>query len=984
MNASRVAAALCLLLLWPGGAGAQEAVRPVPLTTWAAIVAEDLRSSPVADLVSFGLATDSGLTLVDREHLDLLAKELSLWGLTDPSATSERIKAGRLLKADVLVILGRQSADGKEFVRMTICECRSGARLAVDCVALADGRADQAAATILADIRRCRTRFADGVTQVFGVPPFVSRSLTHQYDHLQRGYAELLAEALGNRKGTAVIEVEEARQIAREAALAGEGDLKRLVPVFVEGEYEVALTPAAETERPVTFRVKLTGADGKGRSLPEQVVRLSEAPDYVGGQLASLVTGLEQDTQAMSVDDQVRALIARAEAFAALGNLPLSTGLREAALLIRDDPAGRKVLLQEYMKDIAGHKPYPQELAAEPDRWQQEGERCFAVWHVAMSHVEYLIRNRQTTAEQAAGMALHLIWQAHRTATADIGLRAAPDAEKARKRFIREVVPLWFADLQPPVSAMYYLRDYLGGMVVHHLDGESWQAEDLEMLADLMENVLPVSNYVVIQLERVAPLYRGGFTREQYLRFLDRVAAMNRPADSMAARYGKLRFLYSERFAEKKPAADLLRDTEALLAEIYQHPDIARYSLPLPTAVKHLAIEIRDGLAPGKSTAFVSNATGHPEENTPTRVRFEEVPMKLQTLDGRTLPADSFAWPMVKGSWWRQLRRMTSCGDGLDVFCASGAVVAQRKAGLLEEWFVDDTAHFDEVPWDGRNVWIATRHAGLWVVSPDGKVLAKVGEADGLPPCDLRAVVHPLEPGKVCAIGTFGPQRRAWCAIAQWSAAGPKVNVFHQATKTLLVTDEQTNRAEPDLAFLPGWTCPYRLAGRPSLLVGRIGHTEATRQRPLVIDLETLKVSVFPRALATVESGGVHELNNYCGAYYAHEDSLLESARTLTVYAPSDKSHASALGVVQSHDQYDHSFGFYRWLLLYDGWVHAPGNPWMRFHAKTLAPEQLTPQAFYDHPPIRYFGVSAHQGLIGWTESQKFYRVVIDLGPPPP
>src|SRR5262249_37947381 len=151
---------------------------------------------------------------------------------------------------------------------------------------------------------------------------------------------------------------------------------------------------------------------------------------------------------------------------------------------------------------------------------------------------------------------------------------------------------------------------------------------------------------------------------------------------------------------------------------------------------------------------------------------------------------------------------------GLDVFWNNGAVAFMKEKGLLEEIVVDPRPVVDDVKWDGVCVWIATRKEGLWVVSRAGKVLARIGAKEGLPPCEHRIVLLPLAVGKVCAVGSTGEHGHTWCAmVTQPESGAAKIDVFHRAGRVWASEDEGKEEAysrDPAIAFHPQWMHLYR------------------------------------------------------------------------------------------------------------------------------------------------------------------------------
>ena len=308
------------------------------LRTWAVLSSPDLRSSGLEDQVIAGLSRDQATMLVDREHLDLVAKELSLGGMLKSSGTGLRQQAGKIVKADALVLLSRETAAGKDVVRLVICECHCGARLRVDYIPLDSGKAESAAAQIHAAIQETRRHFPQGLRWVFGVPPFVSRTLTHDYDYLQCGYSALLAKALSLQPGAAVIEVEEAQQIAREIGLTDGRDVDRLVPLLVEGEFAVP-NGAGQGERRIEFTIRVRRASTAAPRELRDTVPLATAARYITMDLPPriLKTSGAESGGVFSAEEQFRWLSERADAFAMLGFWDHAVGLREAALLLKPD-----------------------------------------------------------------------------------------------------------------------------------------------------------------------------------------------------------------------------------------------------------------------------------------------------------------------------------------------------------------------------------------------------------------------------------------------------------------------------------------------------------------------------------------------------------------------------------------------------------------------------------------------------------------------
>ena len=200
------------------------------------LTAPELRDSGLSDLLTADLLCQS-FELVEREQLVAITKEIELSKLLSPEVSSQRLKVGQLVRADALVLLSSVEQDGKKSVKLVVCECRYGSRLKLEQFELAVDRLDQVVSNIAAEIERTRTKFARGVEQIIAVSPFLSKSLTHEFDHLQFGLAGLLGQALSEQPGTAVLEIEEARAIGIELERTGGNIQDRIVPTLIEAEF---------------------------------------------------------------------------------------------------------------------------------------------------------------------------------------------------------------------------------------------------------------------------------------------------------------------------------------------------------------------------------------------------------------------------------------------------------------------------------------------------------------------------------------------------------------------------------------------------------------------------------------------------------------------------------------------------------------------------------------------------------------------------
>ena len=139
----------CALLSAP--AAADDALR-----RWAIVAADEVRQSGLADLLIAEATKLPAIELVERDELDRVANELAISSLVAPDGVAGRAKAGRLLRADALLLLSPAAGDPAGTLRLVICECRQGARLAAVDIARQSVSVEDSARLAAAEIARVR------------------------------------------------------------------------------------------------------------------------------------------------------------------------------------------------------------------------------------------------------------------------------------------------------------------------------------------------------------------------------------------------------------------------------------------------------------------------------------------------------------------------------------------------------------------------------------------------------------------------------------------------------------------------------------------------------------------------------------------------------------------------------------------------------------------------------------------------------------
>lgn len=968
-------------------------------STWAVVATGAPRQAGVADLLTAELSRQVDIQLVEREKLSLATDELDLARAVAAAGSEERLKLGRILGADALVCLaGEQSGpapDGtrREGVRLVICETRNGVRLHKAWFPF-DGAA---APDLVRDVARLavetRERFRDGVKGIVAVPPFICRNLTHEQDHLQGGCAAVVETALAGLPGVAVVEFEEARSIGRELELAGTDVTGRLAPLFVEGQFE-SRRATDGTGTLFSITIGIAGADVPPIAL--QDADAAALQTFLGETLPGKVAALlGTPNLAFPAQEQFSRLAARAEMLASIGCLAEAIPLREASLLV--DPQAsdqRRTLINEVKAlvsdDWAARKMRVRNPSAPGTPRSPEASATMAVRN--LDHLEHLIRNRRLSVDQALGF---FPWS--ELVLAD---HESPEKAAAVRRFLVDTYPL-IVQLEPAFE-----RDK-PGMPVDEFRRDSvyqfWQGTlfreaasrfaretkglrnaDLEFLLDLARRVArsapppwlperPIGGGLVGIVKEIAtgelPLDES-CTEAEYLEFLEGVARSPNPRDAASGRLG--RFWWRWRTAQPRgPIDPWLAEANTLAtqwAELFPPGVIRKYALiVVENAHQQLGIQVEPihwSLPVQEARVLAPSAA-----DMPAYVPLE-MEVRNRAPDGSFTPAG----PLPPHAAIRP------CGPDLDMAWVpqGNRVWAQRRKGVFEEFWSSGSGCVHDVAWDGEHVWIATAEPVITVLSPEGAVIARVGEAQGLPPADRGLLVHAVSKDTVCAIGSFGPQQRAWCALVHRDGQAGRVHVFHEARRVPgpSATQRQGPMHDPAWAFVPAWVHERQIGDRRELVVGRQPHVQAEdvlnvllKHEHLVVDLGTLGVSVQecpdPYALngpaiephflpgGTALVGTLHVAAR--GTRFpngAEQRTLIEPLPWALAFPP-------------------------RWLAC-AGAIWLPGASWYRVDPATLEVRRLGP-GLAQH--VRY-AVSSHYGIVCFGQDRLYRIDTTKLGVP--
>ena len=1020
--------------------------------TLAILCSGDARATGIGDRAAAALSGVDGVRLVERERLDVIAREFEVSMFSENGRPSDRVRLGQLAGADELVLLSLFGTVKDRWLKMVVTDCRTGTRLRTETFEFGKTQAFEVPGRIRDAVVEIQKAYPLGVTKVVGVAPFVSRNLTHDYDSLQSRFAHLLQLSLTASPGVAAIETEEALALRNEQGLASPEGVERVVPVLVDGEFLVDARSKPDAPQ-ITFTVRISRSTSPAESVQRGPIPLADAGAFLSGELLQRIFGEGPGgATPVSQERQFGWLTERADKLSQLGFWTDATGLREAALMMRpDDVTQRLKQIDDYeritrsrMPDIWAMNPVdfddPPSLRAAQLRADAYATR--------LSHLEYLIRNRSIPVDRAVRLADHALRDRPATAgcldTANgryrvFGEEQLAVAEVAKEQFILQVMPVLWAWIEANPGDKSMLMDEWRIAVVYaavmRLDHAYWKKEDLGFIRQVLTQVLP--DLTPLETEMGCLLSSHGYrdkinapaepvaTDEDWLNLL---GELDRSGSKMCRLYARDARIVSVYVSRGSKTQDELQQLEAkmdsLLADHAAMPyldsareshtqeqmylwlrdarddvdrQLTRMEAPTPAApAAQQAPASNDGQGRAPQAAARSDgrngspkparllqwadteSADHENAITPAQqaapanndlggARFEDLDLKIRRRNGQIIPANGVRYH-DRGGWWG-LTNVVACGANLDVWWQAGAILFMRDKGFLDEVFVDDTAYFGDVRWDGKMVWIATRNAGVWVVKPDGTIATRFNSESGLPPADEGIVVLPLSGGRAIAVGSFGQLQRAWCALLDCNGpGGGSVDVFHEARRVARREDAEADLEQSTaLCFSPCWLHNYEAKdGSRSILVGRDG---AGRNRPLQIDPVTLEVGVFGRQLKT--SADLYSKD----CHFSRAGFLLGAAddRGVLLYPPpgdrfDDGTEVKVLcrGRIAEPEL----------VLAFGGQIYAPGASWQRIDPQTWKPKPLDPvrKPMQEIPQRRLFGVSAHYGLVAWANNA-FYRI---------
>lgn len=295
----------------------------------------DVDRSSQGALLEARLLSHDAARWLERTEIDQVLREQKLESLFNPGAAAGRCSLGKLLKADLLILLRRRT-DPKPHFSLVVCQTATGLRLCVESLAVTDKPAEAAAALERIALRGIR-KHTEKVREICAIPPFVSQDLTRDHDHLKAAYAKLIEQALLSSPGLLVVEFEEAQAVAKELRLTAE-TVRRPLPLYVLGEYRHTGRGDARTVR---VGVKIVRGDSELATLSKTNLSPQAATQFVRQECVAALRQVigERPQKNSAAEIEAEQLAERAEVFLKLGEWQESLALIEASLLLQPGQA---------------------------------------------------------------------------------------------------------------------------------------------------------------------------------------------------------------------------------------------------------------------------------------------------------------------------------------------------------------------------------------------------------------------------------------------------------------------------------------------------------------------------------------------------------------------------------------------------------------------------------------------------------------------
>lgn|GEM_PF-1631817 len=328
------------------------------------------------ELIQINLTSRDDLTLIERDEIQAVLQEQTLSRAFAADGVGARVQLGKLLRADIMVLFRPLSGE-HDGMQMVACETKRGLRLAVDTIHVKKEidpvleAVTQRIADVVAKAQRKDAR-------ICAVPPFVSKDLSYEHDHLKRAYAGLIEQMLLRSGDWHLVELDEAAAIQQEMNLAdGNAAVQRDLPLYLFGSFR---NTGSNEDRRITIQLAVRRGPTELASTSSRPIDPADAPRFVFQTAAALLAdAADMKFAATDPNTEIVQLNARADVFARIGNRGEAINLYQASLLL--NPKQPSVHLKLVML-IADH------VTRMTDR-----RAALTLWRRGCDHLVYILRN---------------------------------------------------------------------------------------------------------------------------------------------------------------------------------------------------------------------------------------------------------------------------------------------------------------------------------------------------------------------------------------------------------------------------------------------------------------------------------------------------------------------------------------------------------------------------------------------------------------
>lgn len=999
-----------------------------PFRRCAVIADEAVRRTGVSDLVTSELLAGEKLQLVEREQLDSVLQEIELSQLHRAAHAYERTQTGRLLKADALILISQGKHQQTQFLRVVICDCQSGARLSSEQFEYSTDETASLAVRVGAFVLDTLRRFPRGVENLVTVSPFLSKNFTHQHDGLQNACSAWLSETLTRQSGLAVLELKEARAIYQEQALTGERGANIRRPLFIEGEFATALED--DSPHPTT-QLSIIARDGESvvLTLKSESLRHDKLSDWLEKEAGhAILEKLDVESKATSRlprDEQFRLLIERATRFSRFGSFEESVGLREAAILLRDDTAEELKLLRDYgdllrlRAELARQSSidrYHQTSAGTAESRQKSArtvgtrfQRDLYLYRARIAHCERLVRQPEIATRDHGELLravysprpeLSSVTQGEYFATREAAFWSVVQALSRHSRRERKQASgrPGNPDRLKPVALMYSRWVGQAAQIIVQQRGlrpsrsgrMTWQSNDtLDAIRRLIESSLLENcpSRAIMQLllsdrgQKLAQCISQGRISEQELEDFRRTL---HKADSRVLNfYGRcldstLNWVAVKDHSTSAVATRLreLSQLEDWAAEWMQsHRETIAFSFPVRMTLKRAQLDLKRRLRTPATSRWPTTRKPFNGSQPWPHLWFEKLPVQADWA--RFTPATSdfdFVWSE------RSLARMEEPAAPTAIF------EPPNESDVIRH-----------VEWDGQHLWVGTRQFGIHVLTANGDVLAEfpqgtstIRSANSLPAWNMDLMsgdtaptrsmkpapshtfrLYPVSPGRCIVSGRQGEHRRRWTAAIQLDSGKWKIRVLHEAT----VVPGSAAPTSPaiDMIFEPKWTLPIPSADGQyplRLLMGR-GQVNSYRvdRSPILLDLKSNSAKVLEGPFPLHSKGPIR-----FPVPVGNRFVIPVPTGCQLVDATSPEPHNWTVTDIpfQEHFGNDRSLPI---PLITGGSIVFPGRVWRRVDPKSGNVEVINQTPLASAWIFEEYAASRSQGWFAWNHGDDLYRI---------